>query len=177
MSGTAGGVRALLRTCAAFTYLSRFGNAYKYQVCAGAGDALAYPVVGAVIGVLVALALPVATDRRVATAIIFAVFGAGGLVFSFVTDVVPAFGRGPGVVLAVRSRVVGCILRDVRLGDLEKWVVKLLPSRQFGYIVLTTSAGIMDHEEARRTPDFLSCESLEFLWILPPADQGKTGWG
>merc|ERR1712093_710436 len=29
-------------------------------------------------------------------------------------------------------------------------IVKLLPSRQFGYIVLTTSAGIMDHEEARR---------------------------
>ena len=28
--------------------------------------------------------------------------------------------------------------------------MKLLPSRQFGYIVLTTSAGIMDHEEARR---------------------------
>jgi small subunit ribosomal protein S15Ae len=33
---------------------------------------------------------------------------------------------------------------------MEKWIVKLLPSRQFGYIVLTTSAGIMDHEEARR---------------------------
>lgn len=39
---------------------------------------------------------------------------------------------------------------NVALKDLEKWVVKLLPSRQFGYIVLTTSAGIMDHEEARR---------------------------
>jgi small subunit ribosomal protein S15Ae len=39
---------------------------------------------------------------------------------------------------------------NVALRDLEKWVVKLLPSRQFGYIVLTTSAGIMDHEEARR---------------------------
>ncbi len=39
---------------------------------------------------------------------------------------------------------------NVRLNELEKWVVKLLPSRQFGYIVLTTSAGIMDHEEARR---------------------------
>lgn len=39
---------------------------------------------------------------------------------------------------------------NVRIGDFEKWVVKLLPSRQFGYIVLTTSAGIMDHEEARR---------------------------
>ncbi|KEY71856.1 hypothetical protein S7711_05997 [Stachybotrys chartarum IBT 7711] len=39
---------------------------------------------------------------------------------------------------------------NVRLADLEKWVVKLLPARQFGYIILTTSAGIMDHEEARR---------------------------
>ncbi|QIW96481.1 hypothetical protein AMS68_001999 [Peltaster fructicola] len=39
---------------------------------------------------------------------------------------------------------------NVQLRDLEKWVVKLLPSRQFGYIILTTSAGIMDHEEARR---------------------------
>ena len=39
---------------------------------------------------------------------------------------------------------------NVQLRDVEKWVVKLLPSRQFGFIVLTTSAGIMDHEEARR---------------------------
>ncbi|KAH6687335.1 40S ribosomal protein S22 [Plectosphaerella plurivora] len=39
---------------------------------------------------------------------------------------------------------------NVKLGDLEKWVVKLLPARQFGYVILTTSAGIMDHEEARR---------------------------
>jgi len=39
---------------------------------------------------------------------------------------------------------------NVQLRDMEKWVVKLLPSRQFGYIILTTSAGIMDHEEARR---------------------------
>lgn len=39
---------------------------------------------------------------------------------------------------------------DVTVGDVEKWVNNLLPSRQFGHIVLTTSAGIMDHEEARR---------------------------
>lgn len=39
---------------------------------------------------------------------------------------------------------------DVSVGDMEKWVTNLLPSRQFGYIVLTTSYGIMDHEEARR---------------------------
>ncbi|KAL6294126.1 hypothetical protein ACE6H2_002268 [Prunus campanulata] len=34
-------------------------------------------------------------------------------------------------------------------GD-EGRTARLLPSRQFGYIVLTTSNGIMDHEEARR---------------------------
>ena len=39
---------------------------------------------------------------------------------------------------------------DAQLKDLEKWQNNLLPSRQFGFIVLTTSAGIMDHEEARR---------------------------
>ncbi|GAB5592508.1 40S ribosomal protein S22 [Umbelopsis nana] len=39
---------------------------------------------------------------------------------------------------------------NIKLTDLEKWTSNLLPSRQFGYVVLTTSAGIMDHEEARR---------------------------
>ncbi|EHB07070.1 40S ribosomal protein S15a [Heterocephalus glaber] len=39
---------------------------------------------------------------------------------------------------------------DVQLKDLEKWQNNLLPSHQFGFIVLTTSAGIMDHEEARQ---------------------------
>merc|ERR1711892_1096805 len=39
---------------------------------------------------------------------------------------------------------------DMAIGDIEKWTNNLLPSRQFGYVVLTTSGGIMDHEEARR---------------------------
>ena len=38
---------------------------------------------------------------------------------------------------------------DVQLKDLEKWQNGLLPSRQFVFIVPTTSVGIMDHEEAR----------------------------
>ncbi|XP_051043429.1 40S ribosomal protein S15a-like [Phodopus roborovskii] len=37
----------------------------------------------------------------------------------------------------------------VQLNNLEKWQNNLLLSRQFGSIVLTTSSGIMDHEEAR----------------------------
>lgn len=39
---------------------------------------------------------------------------------------------------------------NVKVDDVEKWIQNLLPSRQFGFIILTTSAGIMDHEEARR---------------------------
>ena len=39
---------------------------------------------------------------------------------------------------------------DVPVKDMEKWVVNVLPSRQFGHVVLTTTFGIMDHEEARR---------------------------
>uniref|UniRef100_A0A8C3WVY1 Small ribosomal subunit protein uS8 n=1 Tax=Catagonus wagneri TaxID=51154 RepID=A0A8C3WVY1_9CETA len=38
---------------------------------------------------------------------------------------------------------------DTQLKDLEKWQNNLLWSCLFGFIVLTTSAGIMDHEEAR----------------------------
>jgi small subunit ribosomal protein S15Ae len=33
---------------------------------------------------------------------------------------------------------------------MEQWASRLLPSRQFGFVVLTTSYGIMDHEEAKR---------------------------
>lgn len=39
---------------------------------------------------------------------------------------------------------------DVAHKDLEKWVVNLLPSRQFGHILISTTYGIMTHEEARR---------------------------
>jgi small subunit ribosomal protein S15Ae len=39
---------------------------------------------------------------------------------------------------------------DIVHSQIEDWIGRLLPSRQFGIIVLTTSAGIMDHEEARR---------------------------
>merc|ERR1712070_1107974 len=39
---------------------------------------------------------------------------------------------------------------DITLMGIEQWTNNLLPSRQFGYVVMTTSLGIMDHEEARR---------------------------
>lgn len=39
---------------------------------------------------------------------------------------------------------------NIQLTELEKLTANLLPARQFGYLVLTTAAGIMDHEEARQ---------------------------
>merc|ERR1711998_287592 len=39
---------------------------------------------------------------------------------------------------------------DFQAGDAEKWIANLLPSRQFGHIVLPPSQGIMGHDEARR---------------------------
>jgi len=39
---------------------------------------------------------------------------------------------------------------DVEVGEIEKWIVNLLPSRQFGHIILSTTYGIMTHDEARR---------------------------
>jgi small subunit ribosomal protein S15Ae len=43
-----------------------------------------------------------------------------------------------------------CPRFDVQLTELERWQSKLLPSQQFGYVVLTTSHGILDHVEARQ---------------------------
>eukprot|EP00033_Pygsuia_biforma_P000015 GCRY01000021.1.p1 GENE.GCRY01000021.1~~GCRY01000021.1.p1 ORF type:complete len:131 (+),score=28.95 GCRY01000021.1:100-492(+) len=39
---------------------------------------------------------------------------------------------------------------DISLKEMERWQNNLMPSRQFGFMVLTTSYGIMDHHEARR---------------------------
>ncbi|KAL2006579.1 hypothetical protein VTN00DRAFT_9247 [Thermoascus crustaceus] len=62
--------------------------------------------------------------------------------------------RSGKIVIQLNGRLNKCGVinprYNVQLRELEKWVVQLLPSRQFGFVVLTTSAGIMDHEEARR---------------------------
>jgi len=39
---------------------------------------------------------------------------------------------------------------DITVDGLEQVATNLLPSRQFGYVVLTTTYGILDHEEARK---------------------------
>jgi small subunit ribosomal protein S15Ae len=62
--------------------------------------------------------------------------------------------RGGKIVVELNGRLNKCGVisprYDVSFTEMEDWVARLLPSRLFGHIVLTTSAGIMDHEEARR---------------------------
>ena len=38
---------------------------------------------------------------------------------------------------------------DLKLKNFEKFTAAVLPSRQFGHVVLTTNVGIMDHKEAQ----------------------------
>lgn len=49
----------------------------------------------------------------------------------------------------------------VQFNDLEKWQNNLLPSHQFGFIVLMTSTGITHQEEAR--PKHTGGKILEFF--------------
>ena len=62
--------------------------------------------------------------------------------------------RAQKIVIELNGRLNKCGVIsprfDVHVGDIEKWVVNLLPSRQFGQIILSTTYGIMTHEEARR---------------------------
>lgn len=62
--------------------------------------------------------------------------------------------RSGKIVLELNGRINKCGVIsprfDVSADGYEKWIGNLLPSRQFGHIVVTTSYGIMDHEEARR---------------------------
>lgn len=62
--------------------------------------------------------------------------------------------RGNKIVIDLLGRINKCGVVtprfDVGLEDIERWIGTLLPSRQFGFLVLTTSEGIMDHEEARK---------------------------
>ncbi len=62
--------------------------------------------------------------------------------------------RSSKIVVSLLGRINKCGVVsprfDIKVLDIEKQIVNLLPSRQFGHIVLTTSTGIIDHEEARR---------------------------
>jgi small subunit ribosomal protein S15Ae len=62
--------------------------------------------------------------------------------------------RSGKIVVELIGRINKCKVLSPRfdcpLKDVEQWVQNVLPARGFGHIVLTTTFGIMDHEEARR---------------------------
>jgi small subunit ribosomal protein S15Ae len=62
--------------------------------------------------------------------------------------------RSNKIVIELNGRLnkcgVICPRFDVGYDELEKWIVNLLPSRQFGHILISTTYGIMTHEEARK---------------------------
>ncbi|OUT24671.1 hypothetical protein CAS74_001060 [Pichia kudriavzevii] len=62
--------------------------------------------------------------------------------------------RSGKIVIQLNGRLNKCgVIQpryNVKINEIEKWTDNLLPARQFGYVILTTSAGIMDHEEAKR---------------------------
>ena len=67
--------------------------------------------------------------------------------FEFIDD-----HRSGKIVVELLGRVNKCGVIsprfDIQLTDLERWTTNILPSRQFGQLVLTTPFGIMDHETA-----------------------------
>ena len=62
--------------------------------------------------------------------------------------------RGGKVVIELLGRINKCGVIsprfDIGVTEYEKVVANLLPSRQFGYIVITTNIGIIEQEKARR---------------------------
>ncbi|KAL0221736.1 hypothetical protein RCL1_001590 [Eukaryota sp. TZLM3-RCL] len=62
--------------------------------------------------------------------------------------------RGGKCVIELVGRINKCAVMsprfDVKVEEIENYVMRLLPARQYGKIILTTSYGIMDHVEARK---------------------------
>lgn len=56
------------------------------------------------------------------------------------------------IVIDLNGRINKCGVISPRYNakadDMEKWVTKLLPSRLFGLVIVTTSSGMMTHSEA-----------------------------
>ncbi|PKA54739.1 40S ribosomal protein S15a-2 [Apostasia shenzhenica] len=40
--------------------------------------------------------------------------------------------------------------QDIKAKDIEEYRIRMLPTRQWGYVVITTPNGVLDHEEAIR---------------------------
>lgn len=62
--------------------------------------------------------------------------------------------RNGKIVIELNGRINKCGVIsprfNIKLKNYEKTLYQILPSRQFGFVVLTTNQGIMDHHEARK---------------------------
>ncbi|KAH9300307.1 hypothetical protein KI387_011890, partial [Taxus chinensis] len=58
------------------------------------------------------------------------------------------------IIVELNGRIKDCrsltYRQDIQVKDIEEYRLRILPTRQWGYVVITTSKGVMDHEEALR---------------------------
>ncbi|GLJ29640.1 hypothetical protein SUGI_0584440 [Cryptomeria japonica] len=56
------------------------------------------------------------------------------------------------IIVELNGRIKDCraltYRQDIQVKDIEDYRLRTLPTRQWGYVVLTTSKGVMDHERA-----------------------------
>ena len=61
--------------------------------------------------------------------------------------------RSKKIVIELIGRINKCGVisprYDLTLTDFEKWTNSILPSRQFGHLVISTNQGVFTHDEAR----------------------------
>lgn len=69
--------------------------------------------------------------------------------FEYVED-----GRGGQIIVHLSGKINNCGAItprfSVQLADLEYWEKQYLPGKNFGIIMLSTSQGVMSHEQARK---------------------------
>ncbi|KAJ8761520.1 hypothetical protein K2173_001655 [Erythroxylum novogranatense] len=58
------------------------------------------------------------------------------------------------ITVELQGRVTDCraitFRQDLKAKEIEKYRLRALPSKQWGYVVITTPDGVLDHEEALR---------------------------
>ncbi|XP_048140552.1 40S ribosomal protein S15a-2-like [Rhodamnia argentea] len=58
------------------------------------------------------------------------------------------------ITVELQGRIKDCkaltYRQDIKARDIEQFRLKMLPTRQWGYVVITTPDGLLDHEEATR---------------------------
>jgi small subunit ribosomal protein S8 len=70
-------------------------------------------------------------------------------VFEFIDD-----GRSGKFKIQLKSKVNDCnVIKprySVKVDEFEKWEKRFLPAREFGVLILSTTKGLMIHEEAKK---------------------------